>query len=67
MPQLGETLTEGTITKWFKQVRDSVAEDEVFFEVWTDEVDSEVPSPVAGTIQGDRRARGRDRRRGSRG
>ena len=51
MPQLGETVTEGTITKWFKQVGDSIAEDEVLFEVSTDKVDSEVPSPVSGTIQ----------------
>src|SRR3954451_7346334 len=50
MPQLGETVTEGTITKWFKQVGDQVAEDEVLFEVSTDKVDSEVPSPVAGFV-----------------
>jgi pyruvate dehydrogenase E2 component (dihydrolipoamide acetyltransferase) len=50
MPQLGETVTEGTITKWHKQVGDAVAEDEVLFEVSTDKVDSEVPSPVSGTI-----------------
>ena len=50
MPQLGETVTEGTITKWFKQVGDEVKEDEVLFEVSTDKVDSEVPSPVAGYI-----------------
>src|SRR3954470_24776424 len=50
MPQLGETVTEGTITKWFKQVGDQVAEDEVLFEVSTDKVDSEVPSPVAGSV-----------------
>ena len=50
MPQLGETVTEGTITKWHKQVGDSVAEDEVLFEVSTDKVDSEVPSPVSGTV-----------------
>src|SRR3954470_21411123 len=50
MPQLGETVTEGTITKWFKQVGDQVAEDEVLFEVSTDKVDSEVPSPVAGYV-----------------
>ena len=49
MPQLGETVTEGTITKWFKQVGDQVAEDEVLFEVSTDKVDSEVPSPVAAS------------------
>jgi pyruvate dehydrogenase E2 component (dihydrolipoamide acetyltransferase) len=50
MPQLGETVTEGTITRWMKQVGESVAEDEVLFEVSTDKVDSEVPSPVGGVI-----------------
>ena len=50
MPQLGETVTEGTITKWFKAVGDTVAEDEPLFEVSTDKVDSEVPSPVSGTL-----------------
>ncbi|QGG95874.1 dihydrolipoamide acetyltransferase family protein [Actinomarinicola tropica] len=50
MPQLGETVTEGTITKWFKQVGEQVAEDEVLFEVSTDKVDSEVPSPAAGVL-----------------
>jgi len=50
MPQLGETVTEGTITRWFKKVGDTVAEDEVIFEVSTDKVDSEVPSPVSGTL-----------------
>jgi pyruvate dehydrogenase E2 component (dihydrolipoamide acetyltransferase) len=50
MPQLGETVTEGTITRWAKKVGDSVAEDEVLFEVSTDKVDSEVPSPVSGTV-----------------
>jgi 2-oxoglutarate dehydrogenase E2 component (dihydrolipoamide succinyltransferase) len=50
MPQLGETVTEGTITRWMKEVGDAVAEDEVLFEVSTDKVDSEVPSPVAGVL-----------------
>ena len=50
LPQLGETVTEGTITQWFKQVGDSVAADEALFEVSTDKVDTEVPSPVAGTL-----------------
>src|SRR6476469_5536144 len=50
MPQLGETVTEGTVTQWFKQVGDQIAEDEVLFEVSTDKVDSEVPSPVAGYL-----------------
>src|SRR6476620_11455928 len=50
MPQLGETVTEGTITNWLKQVGDQVAVDEPLFEVSTDKVDSEVPSPVAGVL-----------------
>lgn len=50
MPQLGETVTEGTITRWFKKVGDSIAVDEVLFEVSTEKVDSEVPSPVAGVV-----------------
>ena len=50
MPQLGETVTEGTITRWLKKLGDPVAEDEVLFEVSTDKVDSEVPSPAAGVL-----------------
>ncbi|MGB5757967.1 MAG: biotin/lipoyl-containing protein, partial [Acidimicrobiales bacterium] len=50
MPQLGETVTEGTITRWFKNIGDSVAQDEVLFEVSTDKVDTEVPSPFSGTL-----------------
>jgi 2-oxoglutarate dehydrogenase E2 component (dihydrolipoamide succinyltransferase) len=50
MPQLGETVTEGTITKWYKAVGDQVARDEPLFEVSTDKVDSEVPSPLAGVL-----------------
>jgi pyruvate dehydrogenase E2 component (dihydrolipoamide acetyltransferase) len=50
LPQLGESVTEGTITKWFKQVGEAIAEDEVLFEVSTDKVDSEVPSPVSGVL-----------------
>lgn len=50
MPQLGESVTEGTITKWFKSIGDPVAMDEVLFEVSTDKVDSEVPSPVGGFL-----------------
>ncbi|MEI6299571.1 MAG: 2-oxoglutarate dehydrogenase, E2 component, dihydrolipoamide succinyltransferase [Actinomycetota bacterium] len=50
LPQLGETVTEGTITKWFKKVGDSVALDEPLFEVSTDKVDTEVPSPIAGVL-----------------
>ena len=51
MPQLGETVTEGTITQWFKAVGDRVEVDEPLFEVSTDKVDSEVPSPAAGVLQ----------------
>ncbi len=50
MPQLGETVTEGTITKWLKQVGDRVERDELLFEVSTDKVDSEVPSSEAGVL-----------------
>ena len=50
MPQLGETVTEGTITKWFKKVGDRVEQDELLFEVSTDKVDSEVSSPAAGFL-----------------
>ncbi|MDE0665287.1 MAG: dihydrolipoamide acetyltransferase family protein [Acidimicrobiaceae bacterium] len=50
MPQLGETVTEGTVTRWFKQVGDEVALDEALFEVSTDKVDTEVPSPAAGVL-----------------
>ena len=50
LPQLGETVTEGTITKWFKKVGDIVAADEPLFEVSTDKVDTEVPSPISGTL-----------------
>ena len=50
MPQLGETVTEGTITRWMKHVGDPVDRDEPLFEVSTDKVDSEVPSPFSGVL-----------------
>ena len=50
MPELGESVTEGVITQWLKSVGDTVAVDEALLEVSTDKVDTEVPSPVAGTI-----------------
>jgi 2-oxoglutarate dehydrogenase E2 component (dihydrolipoamide succinyltransferase) len=50
MPQLGESVTEGTITRWFKQVGEEIAEDEPLFEVSTDKVDTEVPAPAAGVL-----------------
>ncbi len=50
LPQLGETVTEGTITRWFKGVGDSITVGELLYEVSTDKVDSEVPSPMEGVI-----------------
>ena len=50
LPQLGETVTEGTIIRWIKQVGDEVRRDEPLFEISTDKVDSEVPSPAAGVL-----------------
>jgi 2-oxoglutarate dehydrogenase E2 component (dihydrolipoamide succinyltransferase) len=50
MPQLGETVTEGTIIRWLKKVGDEIAHDEPLFEVSTDKVDSEVPSPASGYL-----------------
>jgi pyruvate dehydrogenase E2 component (dihydrolipoamide acetyltransferase) len=50
MPALGESVTEGTVTRWLKNVGDSVAVDEALLEVSTDKVDTEIPSPVAGTL-----------------
>ncbi|HSF97727.1 MAG TPA: 2-oxoglutarate dehydrogenase, E2 component, dihydrolipoamide succinyltransferase [Ornithinibacter sp.] len=51
MPALGESVTEGTVTRWLKGVGDSVEVDEPLLEVSTDKVDTEIPSPVAGTLQ----------------
>ncbi|MGH2721816.1 MAG: biotin/lipoyl-containing protein [Actinomycetota bacterium] len=50
MPQLGETVVEGTITRWLKQEGDRVEADESLVEVSTDKVDSEIPSPASGVI-----------------
>ncbi|TDP96128.1 2-oxoglutarate dehydrogenase, E2 component, dihydrolipoamide succinyltransferase [Labedaea rhizosphaerae] len=50
MPALGESVTEGTVTRWLKQVGDTVEVDEPLLEVSTDKVDTEIPSPVAGTL-----------------
>jgi 2-oxoglutarate dehydrogenase E2 component (dihydrolipoamide succinyltransferase) len=50
MPQMGESITEGTITKWLKKVGDTIERDEPLFEISTDKVDAEIPSPVAGTL-----------------
>ena len=51
MPQMGESIFEGTVTKWLKKPGDAVERDEPLFEISTDKVDAEIPSPVAGTLQ----------------
>ena len=51
MPQLGESIFEGTITQWFKKAGDAVAKDEPLFEVSTDKVDAEIPAPVSGIVR----------------
>src|SRR6195952_3136413 len=50
MPQMGESITEGTLTKWLKKPGDTVARDEPLFEISTDKVDAEIPSPAAGVL-----------------
>src|SRR5207244_3911202 len=50
MPQMGESIAEGTITKWLKNVGDHVERDEPLFEISTDKVDAEIPAPAAGTL-----------------
>ena len=51
MPQMGESIVEGTITKWLKKTGDKVQRDEPLFEISTDKVDAEIPSPAAGILQ----------------
>src|SRR5439155_12014209 len=50
MPQMGESIFEGTITKWLKKVGDKVSRDEPLFEISTDKVDAEIPSPASGVL-----------------
>ena len=50
MPQMGESITEGTVTRWLKKEGDTVSKDEPLFEISTEKVDAEIPSPVAGTL-----------------
>src|SRR3954454_10745407 len=50
MPQMGESITEGTVSKWLKQVGERVEKDEAILEISTDKVDAEVPSPGAGIL-----------------
>src|SRR5262245_16864513 len=51
MPQMGESIAEGTVTKWLKAVGDTVQRDEPLFEISTDKVDAEIPSPAAGVLR----------------
>ena len=50
MPQMGESIAEGTIVRWIKKVGDKVDRDEPLFEISTDKVDAEIPSPAAGVL-----------------
>src|SRR5690625_129242 len=50
LPELGESVTEGTVTRWLKEVGDTIEVDEPIVEISTDKVDTEIPSPVAGTV-----------------
>ncbi len=50
MPQMGESIAEGTLTKWLKQVGERVERDEELFEISTDKVDADIPSPAGGTL-----------------
>ena len=56
MPQMGESIAEGTVTKWLKKIGESVKRDEPLFEISTDKVDAEIPSPVAGVLGLEHRA-----------
>ncbi|HEU5401394.1 MAG TPA: biotin/lipoyl-containing protein, partial [Terriglobales bacterium] len=51
MPQMGESIFEGTITRWLKRVGDPIEKDEPLFEISTDKVDAEIPSPVSGIVR----------------
>ena len=51
MPQMGESIFEGTVTKWLKKPGDKIERDEPLFEISTDKVDAEIPSPVAGILK----------------
>src|SRR5919109_3393199 len=50
MPQMGESITEGTLSRWIKKVGDAVKRDEPIFEISTDKVDAEIPAPSSGTL-----------------
>ena len=50
MPQMGESIAEGTVTKWLKKIGETVKRDEPLFEISTDKVDAEIPAPIAGVL-----------------
>ena len=59
MPQMGESIAEGTIVRWIKKVGDAVDRDEPLFEISTDKVDAEIPAPAAGVLTASRSKKGR--------
>ncbi len=61
MPQMGESIAEGTVSKWLKKVGDMVRRDEAILEISTDKVDAEIPSPSEGVVGGDPGSGGGDR------
>ena len=65
MPQMGVSVSEGTVTRWLSNVGDAVQADEPLLEISTDKVDTEVPSPGSGRAPGDPRPGGRDGRVGT--
>ncbi len=60
MPQMGESIFEGTITKWLKQPGDKITRDEPLFEISTDKVDAEIPAPASGRAERDQGRGGED-------
>ena len=72
MPQMGESIAEGTVSRWLKRVGDTVGRDEPLLEISTDKVDTEIPSPVSGVLleilagEDSRQERHRDQRKGVR-
>ena len=67
MPQMGESIAEGTIVRWIKKVGDAVDRDEPLFEISTDKVDAEIPAPAAGVLICDQGQGRGDRSRQQRG
>ena len=66
MPQMGESIAEGTLSRWIKKVGDPVKRDEPIFEISTDKVDAEIPAPTSGILQEIKGSLRRDTDRGER-